>query len=109
MNISAILSGVKAVAGHPIAKGGGLASLISGGLYAAILAGVAIPEWSLFVGPAIGYVVYKFSPPKVQQAIDDATNKVIELATEIPQTYYAPGDFPNAPPTTTATNNIIKD
>lgn len=88
MNISALLTGLKATAGsvasHPITKGGSLAALITGGLAVASVAGVAVPELAFTLGPIAGVVLYKFLPPKVQQELDETTEKVVDLATTIP-------------------------
>ena len=94
-NVSALIDGAKAVAGHPITKGGALASLISGGLYAATIAGVAIPAWALTAGPLAGYVVYRLLPKKTEDQIDAVAAEVVAVATEIPTTYADPDkDFP---------------
>ena len=98
MNVAALLNGARAVASHPITKGGSLAALISGGLYAAQFAGVAIPSIAFSAGPLAGYILYKLLPKKIEDEIDATAEKFVDIATTIPQTYSQPSDFPNPPP-----------
>jgi hypothetical protein len=86
-NVSALMSGAGAVASHPITKGGALSALITGGLYAASAAGLAIPPLAFTLGPIAGLLLYKFLPPKVQQDIDDTATKVVDTFNEVPTTY----------------------
>ena len=87
-NISALLTGAGAVAkstaAHPITKGGSLAALITGGLYAASAAGIVIPEIAFTFGPLAGYLLYKFLPPVAQAEIDGTAAKVVEVFNDIP-------------------------
>lgn len=98
MNWAAILDGAKTVAAHPVTKGGSLAVLISGGLYAAQFAGIAVPSIAFSAGPIAGYILYKLLPKKIEDDIDNVAKEVTDVVTEIPQTYAAPTDFPNACP-----------
>lgn len=86
------MTGAGAVASHPITKGSALSVLITGGLYAASAAGIAIPGLAFTLGPLAGLLLYKFLPPKVQQEIDDTATKVIDTFQEIPKTY---DEYPN--------------
>ena len=107
MMIGELLQGIRNVDKARVAKSGGIAVAVTAGLTAASLAGVAIPTWAVWVGPAVGTVVYKLLPPKDQQLVDKVVDEVIDVATTIPQTYSAPTDFPNPPPTPTP-NNLNK-
>ena|ERR1700760_3906473 len=95
MNISALLAGAQQIAGHPVAKGGALASLITAGLYAAMAAGVSIPPVAIALGPIAGYVLYKVLPVKQQNELDTAVDDITSVVTAIPTTYSDPDkDFP---------------
>ena len=85
LNWFALLQGAKTVAAHPITKGGSLAALVTGGLYAASFAGIAIPELAFTVGPLAGYVLYRFLPVNTQKEIDDATQAVIDGLGKLPE------------------------
>lgn len=106
-NASALMSGAASVAGHPITKGGALAALITGGLYAAAAAGVIIPGWAFVAGPIFGTLLYKLLPPKDQAVIDDTAQKVVDTFNTIPSTY---AEYPNDPkPLLSTTNLVTKD
>lgn len=93
MNISTLFTGLKSVAGHPITKGGSVATIITVGLYTASAFGILIPMWAFTAGPALGYVAYRLLPKSVEDQIDQAAAKITEIATELPTidpTY--PGD-----------------
>jgi hypothetical protein len=87
INWSSALSAAKSIAGHPITKGGALASLISGGLYIAATVGVPIPGVALLLGPAAGYVLYYLLPKKAQTEIDAVAQEVTDAVSKIPSTY----------------------
>lgn len=105
MNWSALLSIARTVTAHPAAKGSALGTVVLTGLYAATLAGIAIPAWAFTAGPIAGYIVYKFLPTKAEQAIDDAEGKLADIVTTIPSTYQEfPGDDKKLPPAVTNIN-----
>lgn len=87
LNVTALLAGAKVVAQHPLTKGGLVMSLVSGGLYAASLAGVAIPGWAVTVGPILGYVAYRLAPKAVEDDIDAVATRITDIANDIPQVY----------------------
>lgn len=87
LNVTALLAGAKVVAQHPLTKGGLVMSLVSGGLYAASLAGVAIPGWAVTVGPILGYIAYRLAPKGVEDDIDAVAIKITDIANDVPQTY----------------------
>lgn len=109
INVATILTAVKAVGSHPITQGGSLATLITGGLYAASIAGVVIPTWAFTVGPLAGYALYRFLPKRIEDEIDNTANEIVDIAKEVPQTYSAPSDFPNAPNENPTPNNLNKE
>ena len=96
--ISQLLQNIGSVDKAKVAKVGGVAIVISLGLQAAVLAGVAIPVWGQFAGLAVGLVLHAILPVKVQSEVDGVVDQVIDVATEIPTLSSAPTDFPNAPP-----------
>lgn len=113
VNLSVILKGTtavsKSVAQHPITKGGALAALVTGGLYIAAAAGIAVPEIAFTIGPVAGAILYKFLPKSVQDEIDAAAQKVADIDQMIPEikTYAEyPGDKKPAP---AQTNLVTKN
>lgn len=106
--LSQILQNIRSTDKAKIAKSGGVAVIISLGIQAAILAGVAIPVWGQFAGIVAGVLAHAILPAKVQEVVDEDLGKVIDIATTIPQTYSEAEDFPNAPPKVNTPNNIVK-
>lgn len=96
--ISQLLTNIRSTDKAKVAKSGGIAILISLSLQAAVYAGVAIPIWGQFAGVVVGLIAHALLPAKDQIIVDNAVDKVIDVVTNIPQTYSAPTDFPNAPP-----------
>ena len=107
-NLTALISGANAVANHNVTKGSALAALITGGLYAAGAAGLVVPPLAFAVAPVAGLLLYKFLPVKAQQEVDAIAQQITDVANEVPNTYSAPTDFPNPPPTNPAPNNLNK-
>ena len=105
LNLAVLMNGAGAVAKattqHPITKGGSLAALITGCLYAAAAAGVAIPEIAFTAGPIAGYLLYKMLPVKTQQVLDDTAQEVVDTITTIPNVY---AEYPNHMPIGTPNN-----
>ena len=85
--LSQILTSVRGIDKQRVAKSGGVAVAISAGLTAASLAGVAIPVWGQTVGLVAGVIIYKLLPKKAEAEVDSIVDKVIDVTTEIPQTY----------------------
>jgi hypothetical protein len=109
VNIAALITGAsavsKSVVSHPLSKGGGLAALITGGLYVAAAAGVVIPEIAYTVGPVAGFILYKLLPKSIEDQIDQTAQKVVDLDNLIPEvkTY---DDYPADKETGIVTGNI---
>lgn len=108
-NLSALMSGAGAVANHPMTKGGALAALVTGGLYAAAAAGVVVPGWAFVAGPLFGTLLYKFLPAKDQAEIDDVTQKVKDTFNEIPTVTPDYKGTGNDPLPSVVTNLTTKD
>lgn len=113
LNVSTIIAGAGAVAKstakHPITKGGSLAALLTGGLYIAAAAGVAIPEIAYTLGPIAGVLLYKFLPKEYQEALDSTTEKIVDTFDTLPSTYAEYPANPNSPSGTSKTNLKTKD
>lgn len=105
--LAQLLANIRSTDKAKVAKAGGVAVVISLGIQAAVAAGVVIPIWGQFAGIAAGVLAHALLPAKEQEIIDADLDKVIDIATEIPQTYSAPTDFPNPPPQLTP-NNLNK-
>lgn len=97
MNISALLAGARSIASHPASKGGALASLITGGLCAATVAGIVIPPVAMTLGPIAGYILYFLLPKKIEDQIDETLKNITDAVTVIPQTYPEYPDTPKTP------------
>lgn len=103
-----ILTNIRSTDKTKVAQAGGVAVIISLGLQAAVAAGIVIPVWGQFAGLAAGLLAHALIPAKEQEVIDADLDKVIDVVTEIPQTYSAPTDFPNPPPQDVNQSNINK-
>lgn len=107
LNLTALVSGAGAVASHPITKGSALAALVTGGLYAAVAAGVVVPGWAFIAGPVFGTILYKFLPTKDQAEIDSIADDVTKTFDTIPTIY---PEYPNTTtPALSTTNLVTKD